>query len=49
MVQALHNQGLVYADSNQNAVFGMRSLAGETTEHSCEEPGGKTTPSWDTS
>ncbi|MEC4811824.1 MAG: MobV family relaxase [Scytonema sp. PMC 1069.18] len=31
MVQALHNIGLVYADSNQNAVFRMRSLTGETT------------------
>ncbi|MUG93301.1 DUF3991 domain-containing protein [Scytonema sp. UIC 10036] len=31
MVQALHGQGLVYADSNQNAVFRMRSLTGETT------------------
>ncbi|GAB1542941.1 hypothetical protein NUACC21_56150 [Scytonema sp. NUACC21] len=31
MVQALHGQGLVYADSQQNAVFGMRSLTGETT------------------
>ncbi|MUG97980.1 DUF3991 domain-containing protein [Scytonema sp. UIC 10036] len=31
MVQALHSIGLVYADSNQNAVFRMRSLTGETT------------------
>jgi hypothetical protein len=31
MVQALYLQGLVYADSEQNAVFGMRSLTGETT------------------
>ncbi|MBW4503332.1 MAG: plasmid recombination protein [Scytonema hyalinum WJT4-NPBG1] len=31
MVQALHSRRFVYADSNQNAVFGMRSLTGETT------------------
>ena len=31
MVQALHSRRFVYADSNQNAVFIMRSLAGETT------------------
>ncbi|MDZ8242163.1 MAG: MobV family relaxase [Nostoc sp. ChiQUE01a] len=30
-VQMLHNQGLVYADGQQNAVFKMRSLDGETS------------------
>lgn len=31
LVHALHKQGLVYADDQQNAVFVMRSLTGETT------------------
>ena len=31
MVQALYSRRFVYADSNQNAVFRMRSLTGETT------------------
>ena len=31
LVQHLHDSGLVYADDQQNAVFVMRSLAGETT------------------
>ena len=31
LVQALHDSGLVYADSKQNAVFVMRNLNGETT------------------
>ncbi|MBE9053749.1 plasmid recombination protein [Nostocales cyanobacterium LEGE 11386] len=30
-LQALHEQGLVYADDQQNAVFLMRNLDGETT------------------
>ncbi len=30
-VKALHSNGLIYADSRQNAVFVMRSLQGETT------------------
>ncbi len=31
LVQALHEQGLVYADDQRHAVFVMRSLKGETT------------------
>ncbi len=31
LVQALHERGLVYADSKQNAVFIMRSLDGDVT------------------
>jgi len=31
MVQALHSRRFVYADNQQNAIFGMRSLTGETT------------------
>ena len=31
LVQALHDSGLVYADHQQNAVFVMRNLNGETT------------------
>ena len=31
LVQALHDSGLVYADRQQNAVFVMRNLNGETT------------------
>ncbi|MEA5559072.1 DUF3991 domain-containing protein [Nodularia spumigena] len=30
-IQAVHEQGLIYADEQQNAVFLMRNLDGETT------------------
>ncbi|HEY9828803.1 MAG TPA: MobV family relaxase [Stenomitos sp.] len=40
-IDALHQQGLIYADENQNAVFIRRSLAGETTGASLRGTVGK--------